>query len=116
MLCWIDGARSDLRLALRGMRRQPGFALAGILAAALGIGSSAAVFSAVDRVLFRPLPYRDEAKLVSVGMMAPLDTTELLLAAPYFDLRRDPGPFAAVTSFQPGAHTCDLPEPNTHIR
>ncbi len=110
MPSWVYDAVSDLRLALRGMLRQPAFALAAILAAALGIGSSAAVFSAVDRVLFRALPYRDEARLLSVGMMAPLDTSEFLLAEPYFDLRRHPGPFAAVTSFQAGASACDLTE------
>jgi len=101
---------SDLRLAVRGLRRQPGFALAGVLAAALGIGASTAVFSAVDRVLFRSLPYADEGRLFSVGMMAPLDSNEFLLADPYFDLRRHPGPFAAVTAFQAGSTACDLTE------
>ena len=42
--------------------------------------------------------------------MAPLDSNEFLLADAYFDLRRNPGPFAAVTSFQAGAITCDLTE------
>src|SRR5438445_13891809 len=101
---------SDIRLALRGMRRNPGFALTGVLAAALGIGASAAVFSAVDRILFRPLPYRDEARLASVGIMAPLDTNEFLFAGGYFDLRRNPGPFEALTAFQAGTAACDLTE------
>src|SRR5512140_3677030 len=110
MLSAIKGILQDLRYAARGLRRNPAFALTAILAAALGIGASSAVFSAVDRILFRPLPYRDEARLVSVGMMAPLDTNEFFLAEPYFDLRRQPGPFAAVTSFQAGAIACDLTE------
>lgn len=95
---------------MRGMRRAPGFAITGVLAAALGIGASAAVFSAVDRVLFRPLPYRDESRLASVGIMAPLDSNEFLLASAYFDLRRNPGPFQEVTAFQAGTAACDLTE------
>src|ERR1700722_12027459 len=92
----------DLRYAVRGLARNPVFSLTAILAAALGIGATSAVFSAVDRILFRPLPYLNENGLVSVGMMAPLDTNEFLFAEPYFDLRRNPGPFLEVTAFQAG--------------
>jgi len=110
MLAGIDDVFQDVRYGARGLRRNPGFALAAILAAALGIGASTAVFSAVDRILFRALPYRDEARLASVGIMAPLDSNEFMLAEGYFDLRRNPGPFQAVTSFQAGAIACDLTE------
>jgi predicted permease len=101
---------TDLRVALRGMRRNPGFAIAGVLAASLGIGTSAAVFSAVDRVLFRALPYRDEARLVSVGLKAPLDTNEFLFADSYIDLKKHPGPFEGLTAFEAGSRACDLTE------
>jgi predicted permease len=110
MPAWIEHTFQDLRYALRGLRRNPGFTLTAVLAAAIAIGASTAIFSAVDRILFRPLPYRDEARLVSAGMMTPLDSNEFLLADAYFDLRRNPGPFAAVTSFQAGAIECDLTE------
>src|SRR3977135_2384659 len=106
----MEGFLQDLRYGARGLRRNPGFAITAVLGAALGIGASTAVFSAVDRILFRPLPYRDEARLASVGIMAPLDFNEFLLADGYFDLRRHPGPFEAVTSFQAGAAACDLTE------
>src|SRR5215467_9886283 len=106
----MPGFLQDLRYGLRGLRRNPGSALAAVVAAALGIGASTAVFSAVDRILFRPLPYQDESRLASVGIMAPLDSNEFLLAEGYFDLRRHPGPFAAVTSFQAGSIACDLTE------
>ena len=110
MPAWIEHTFQDLRYALRGLRRNPGFTLTAVMAAAIAIGASTAIFSAVDRILFRPLPYRDEARLVSAGMMTPLDSNEFLLADAYFDLRRNPGPFAAVTSFQAGAIECDLTE------
>jgi putative ABC transport system permease protein len=102
----------DLRYAIRGLIRNPAFALTAILAATLGIGATTAVFSAVDRILFRPLPYADEDRLVSVGMMAPIDTNEFFLAESYFDLRRHPGPFQEVTAFQAGSIETDLTEGN----
>src|ERR1019366_5503949 len=110
MLSAIETTWQDARHALRGLLRNPGFSLTAVLAAALGIGATSAVFSAVDRILLRPLPYADEDQLVSVGMMTPLDTDEFLFAEPYFQLRRDPGPFQEVTAFQAGTIDIDLTE------
>jgi predicted permease len=108
----LETTLRDARYAIRGLTRNPAFSLTAILAAALGIGATSAVFSAVDRILFRALPYADEDRLVSAGMMAPLDTNEFLFAEPYFDLRRHPGPFQEVTAFQAGTIATDLTEGN----
>lgn len=54
----------DLRHALRMLRRQPAFAALSILTLAIGIGTTTAVLTIVNGVLFRPLPYRDPARLV----------------------------------------------------
>ena len=70
---FLETAAQDLRYALRGFRRNPAFALSAVLALALGIGGATAVFSAVDRILFRALPYPAPDRLVSVGVMTPLD-------------------------------------------
>ena len=112
MLSALETTWQDARYAVRGLLRNPGFSLAAILAAGLGIGATSAIFSAVDRILLRPLPYAAEDRLVSVGMMAPLDTNEFFFASPYFDLRRDPGPFQEVTAFQAGNFAVDLTEGN----
>lgn len=54
----------DLRLGLRQLGRRPGFALAAILTLALGIGATAAMFTVVDALLLKELPYRDASRLV----------------------------------------------------
>lgn len=63
---WIDNARRDAIYAVRMLRRQPAAAATAALSLAIGIGLNAAVFSIVDWVLLRPLPYRNGHELVRV--------------------------------------------------
>src|SRR5262245_12679817 len=64
---WWDALRQDAWFTWRSWRRHPGFALGAILVLALGLGASMALFAALDRVLFRPMPYVDANRIVSVG-------------------------------------------------
>ena len=63
----MQGLANDLRLALRLLRRSPGFACVAVLTLAIGIGGTTALFSAVDAVLLRPLPFPAEGRLVAMS-------------------------------------------------
>ena len=111
-LSFLDAAWQDLRIAARGLLMRPGFATVTILTLALGIGACTAVFSVVDRVLFRSLPYPQDEQLVSFGVKAPFEGIEFMLAPEYNVLRTQPGPFQSMTSLTPGGADCDLTEQN----
>ena len=54
---WLETAWRDIRYALRGLARNPGFAAAAIVSLALGIGANTAIFSVINGILLKPLPY-----------------------------------------------------------
>ena len=59
----MDTLLQDLRFGWRQLRRTPGFTLAAVLALALGVGATTAIFSVLDRVVLQPLPYPDPDRL-----------------------------------------------------
>jgi len=68
---WLDSLWSDLRYALRGLRRHPSFTAAVLLTLALGIGANTAIFGVIDSILIRPLAYPHSEALVGLWHTAP---------------------------------------------
>jgi predicted permease len=102
----------DARYALRGFCRNPLFALTVIATLALGIGASIAVFSVVDRILFRPLPYDDADRLVSLGMRHSAEPYEFMMGSFFYDWRDRQKPFTNITAQGAMSYPCELTERN----
>ena len=109
---WLETFLQDVRYGLRQLRRNPSFTAVAVLTLGLGIGSTTAVFSVADRILFRSLPYADADRLVSVGLVAPIEPLEFMLGADYLEWRSRQAPFESFTSMEPGVADCDLTDQN----
>ena len=102
----MESVLKDVLFAFRSLKRQPAFAITAVLTIALGIGATSAIFSVVNAVLLRPLPYTDADRLGTVwsDLRARNVVDFPLPPGDYFDLRKDTtlfDGFAAITSFRP---------------
>jgi putative ABC transport system permease protein len=98
-----DVAR-DVKHAARGLWRSPGFSLAVILTLALGIGGNTAVFSVVDQLLLRPLPYPDGDQLVMVEESRGLNSLDVS-PANWLDWQRESRTFRRFAAWRPWGFT-----------
>jgi predicted permease len=85
----VTGFSEDLRYALRGLAKHPGFAAVAVLSLALGIGANTTIFTFVNAILLRPLPVRDLARLASVFTVDPKIPGDLGCSYPNFKDYRD---------------------------
>ena len=109
---WIGTVMQDVHYAFRGFGRNPLFTISVLITLALGIGATTAVFSVVDRILFRPLPYTDPGRIVSLGFVHSLERQEFVMGRFYVEWQKDQTPFSALTAQSTMVHNCDLVEDN----
>jgi predicted permease len=109
-LLWIYDAVGDIRYGLRQLRRAPLFAATAVLTLALGIGANAAIFSVLNGVLLRPLPYPKPGQLMYVTTQFPgWSQPQVPLSAPeYLEFRGVTRSFEAIGAWAPGAGEVNL--------
>jgi predicted permease len=109
----VDDALRGLRYSLRRLRRTPGFTLVSIGTLALGLGATSAIFSVINGVLLKPLPYPHPEQLVAVWMTAPGVKIADLNMAPslYFTMCDEQRAFQAVSIFATGRTTVGKTHP-----
>ncbi|HXX24670.1 MAG TPA: ABC transporter permease [Terriglobia bacterium] len=82
-LGWLENVWQDLGYGLRQFRRSPGFTAVAVLTLALGIGANTAIFTVIDAVLLRPLPYPDPGRVVWVTEFMPQSGRDTVLTPEY---------------------------------
>src|SRR5262245_57909839 len=103
---WGEEIAGDIRFAFRRLRSRPGFSMSVIAVAALGIGATTAVFSAVDAAMLRPLPFQRPAELVTLtSVIIPFDEEEgeEQRMVTIRDVAAMPEIFSSVAAFAAGA-------------
>ena len=115
----VDDVIQDLRYSLRTLGNSPGFTIVTVLTLALGIGACTAIFSVVNAVLIRSLPYGDARQLVYLFTPIPRlkvpDESMTPSNADFFDLKKQSHSFAAMTDFDQSVYTVTRGDGNTQV-
>jgi putative ABC transport system permease protein len=109
---WMQDLAQDLRYGLRMLRKSAGFTAVAVLTLALGIGVTTAILSIIDPVLFRPLPYANSDRLVSVGFKHAVEPFEFMSGNFYYDWSDHQTVFTEMTAQSAVPRPCDLTDRN----
>ena len=90
----------DVRYALRSFLRAPGFTLVALITLALGIGGTTAIFSIVDGVILRPLPYNDSSRIVRLNRISANGGLDSFSAPDFRDLKKEVTTLSAVAGYR----------------
>src|SRR5215813_3352672 len=99
---FIESLATDVRYALRGLAQKPGFTIAVILTLALGIGANTAIFSVVNAVVLRPLPFAEPEHLVWLWDTQPQLPTAPASLPDFLDWKEQNRSFEQLAAFQSG--------------
>jgi putative ABC transport system permease protein len=100
----MDTFRQDLRFAFRQLARSPGFTAVVVLTLALGIGASTAIFSALDAIVLRPLPFGDAERIVTLWQQDRAGARDYAAPANFLDWRERSASFEALAAAEPFSH------------
>ena len=106
----------DLRYAARTLRLNPGFAMVAIVTLALGVGGATAIFSVLDPVLIRPLPYAEPERLVSIASYFPSVRLETLSSADFAEFDRQNHVLASIAAYPHGLDAMKLAIAGASVR
>jgi len=98
----MNGLLHDFRYALRKLRKSPGFTVAAIFTLALGIGANTAIFSVIETVVLRPLPFRDPGRLLWLNGKVPQTDEAGVSPADFLDYRAANRSFEGIAAFSQG--------------
>jgi putative ABC transport system permease protein len=96
---------SELRYAVRSLRKAPGFSTLAILVLAVGIGATSAIFSLIDSILIRPLPFADPDRLVTLWERPPGYARNRVSPLNFLDWSEQNHAFASIAAVAGGGRT-----------
>src|SRR5262247_3050539 len=96
---WEDEMFQDLRYGMRMLRKSPGFTLVAVITLALGIGANTAIFSVVNAVLLRSLPYREPDRLVMLSYYRAREGARFAAGSHYLDWRDQAKAFEQIAAY-----------------
>jgi predicted permease len=105
---WLERLVADIRYGWRGLRRAPGFTTAAVLTLVLGVGANTAVFTVVNGVLLRPLPFAEPERLYLIAYdetNPAFDRPPSMWESTFAELRGSSRAFEGMTSFGQAQHT-----------
>jgi putative ABC transport system permease protein len=98
---WLDVLRQDVRFGVRSLLRRPGFATVALLTLGVGMGATTAIFSLIDSVLLKPLPFKEPDRLVTVWEVRPRFNQPRIQVAPanYVDWKEQVKAFESLAAY-----------------